>query len=311
MGLLQSTEQEIVTVDSYNKGCTIDLETSFLSKGYRRSDQRILEIGAVSLDTLDTFNVLVHPFEAHLKSGKDLIQQLISMGQQAMPTIDFWITILEKKELIRKVKRSNDIKADYIANLINQNIYYEDKHTKGIKRKERLKTLLARKDNPKIFMVTDLTALSALQRFTSTYGDLWYAHNGKSFDYKILDASAKRLSMHFNGVQKVDTLALFKKQHPGLSSYAQPKLYEHFEKGSYTAHIALDDAKALQTLMKHIDTKPIQSLQSIKFCGPKTEALFNQHGVHTIEQLKQQVKDNPNWLKNIGVRHHKKIKDQL
>jgi len=320
MGLFQSSEVEILTTDLYKQGCTIDLETTFLSKGYRRTDQRILEIGAVSLDTLKTFNVLVHPFEAHLKCGKDLIHRLIDMGQQAMPTIDFWITILEKKQLIRKVKRSNEIKADYIANLINQNIYYEDKHTKGIKRKERLHTLLTRNDRPKIFMVTDLTALSALQRFTTTYGDIWYAHNGKSFDYKILDASAKRLSMHFNGVKQLDTLHMFKKQHPGLTSYAQPKLYEHFEKGSYTAHIALDDAKALQTLLKHIDIndttqksmkKTNTGLQSIKFCGPKTEALLQEKGVCTIEQLKQKVKEKPTWLKEIGVRQHKKIKEQL
>ena len=147
MGLQPQRSRVEYRDQSYKQGCTIDLETTFLSKGYHRSDQRILEIGAVSLDTSDTFNILVHPFEAHLKSGKDLIQQRISMGQQAMPTIDFWITILEKKQLIRKVKRSNEIKADYIANLVNQNLKYEDKYAKGVQLQKRLDCLLARKDN--------------------------------------------------------------------------------------------------------------------------------------------------------------------
>ena len=103
MGLISSTQQENIP-PVYKQGCTVDLETTFLSKGYHRTDQRILEIGAASLDTDDTFNVLVHPFETHLLSGKELVQQLISMGQQAMPTIDFWITILEKKKYYSKSK---------------------------------------------------------------------------------------------------------------------------------------------------------------------------------------------------------------
>lgn len=315
MGLLQSTEveSELPEIKSYKQGCTIDLETTFLSKGYHRTDQRILEIGAVSLDTSDTFNILVHPFDKHLNHGKDLISALISMGQQAMPTIDFWITILEKKQLIRKVKRSNEIKADYIANLVNQNLKYEDKYAKGVQCQKRLDCLLARKDNPKILMVTEWTALSALQRFTKKYGNIWYAHNGKSFDYKILDARAKDVSLQFKNIKKIDTLHLFKNQYKGLRSYSQPKLYEHFEKGTYTAHIALEDAKALKVLMKHLNLNLNKStnLQDIKFCGPKTEALLKKNGIHDIDALKQKVSENPNWLKEIGVRHYNKIKDQL
>ena len=314
MGLISSTPQESIPV-LYKKGCTVDLETSFLSKGYHRTDQRILEIGAASLDTDDTFNVLVHPFETHLPSGKELVQQLISMGQQAMPTIDFWITILEKKNIIRKVKRSNDIKADYIANIINQNIKYEDKHTKNVPRSKRLQALTTRKDNPKIFMVTQLTAIAALQRFTKTYGNIWYAHNGKSFDFKILDATAKRVSMNNLHIQKIDTLHLFKQQHKGLTSYSQPNLFKHFIKGTYNAHVALDDAIALKQLMTHLHlqtTKQKQTnLQQLKYCGPVTETLLHKHNIHTIQQLKQKVKKTPNWLQTIGVKHHKKIKEQL
>ena len=101
--------------------------------------------------------------------------------------------------------------------------------------------------------LSEKKALTGLIRFTLEYEHpLWLAHNGASFDFKVLQGCAERHSVHMpKHIQNVDTLKLFRKYLPGHKSYSQPVLFEKLFKRKYNAHVAIDDAKALATLCQH------------------------------------------------------------
>lgn len=101
--------------------------------------------------------------------------------------------------------------------------------------------------------LSEKDALAGLIRFTLEHErPLWLAHNGKSFDFKVLQGCAERHSVCIpKHIQNVDTLKLFRKYLPGHKSYSQPVLFEKLFKRKYNAHVAIDDAKALATLCQH------------------------------------------------------------
>ena len=77
--------------------------------------------------------------------------------------------------------------------------------------------------------------------------NIWVAHNGKSFDERIL----KGHDHDFDHVMFVDSLHLLKYLLPGMPSYSQPLLYQQLFKNKYFAHHALEDAVALHKIMDH------------------------------------------------------------
>lgn len=102
--------------------------------------------------------------------------------------------------------------------------------------------------------VCEKRALRGLVDFTQkANGTAWLAHNGKSFDFKVLAGVSERHSVPIpRGIQQIDTLHVFRKVIPGHKSYSQPVLYHALFGHKYNAHVAIDDAKALARICKHV-----------------------------------------------------------
>ncbi|XP_068595864.1 DNA polymerase III PolC-type-like [Brachionichthys hirsutus] len=86
---------------------------------------------------------------------------------------------------------------------------------------------------------------------------LLVAHNARLFDAPVLTSALKALSLwrEFSSLVTgfLDTFLLIKNVYRGLSSYSQPNLVQHFLGKSYNAHDALEDARALQDLLIHLN----------------------------------------------------------
>ncbi|XP_025113123.1 uncharacterized protein LOC112575461 [Pomacea canaliculata] len=96
----------------------------------------------------------------------------------------------------------------------------------------------------------------ALSEFLEFLGDeavTLFAHNCKLFDAPVLFNAMEACAMLAEFERKVtgfvDTLPLFRAIYPGLSSYSQKSLYEHFFHESYAAHEAMSDVTALKRLL--------------------------------------------------------------
>ena len=82
---------------------------------------------------------------------------------------------------------------------------------------------------------------------------LLVAHNGKSFDFRVLSAAVYNCRMFDNFTETVvglvDSLALFRSQFQKIGKYSQPYLAQHFCKEIYNAHNAEDDVKMLDKIL--------------------------------------------------------------
>ena len=88
-----------------------------------------------------------------------------------------------------------------------------------------------------------------------------------------------------------DSLPLIRKSLK-LKNNSLLKVYKHLFKETFKAHHALDDARALQRVCKHLDLfkhagTPLLRIHGV---GPKSEQVFKSHGIHTVEQLMEWVK---------------------
>ena len=138
--------------------------------------------------------------------------------------------------------------------------------------------------------------------------DIWVAHNGKSFDEKVL----KGHDHDFEHVTFVDSLHLLKHLIPDMPSYSQPLLYQQLFSKKYFAHHALEDAVALHKIMEHaLEGKCV--LEEHEFIQRKKEekkkkryskihpesSLYNLKGigVKTVEKLyKKDIKTDEELL---------------
>jgi len=355
----------------FPRGICLDLETTIAGKcehmipGTKRYETRITEIGCVNWqNTEETFEHLVNPVPATVKleNGKSLINWLKDNYQKPAPTINFWAKVLTNRGSLSKEM--------FI-------------HPEPPEIWNRTTTLNKANDfarwhnNPEIGpqMLTEKEALQKLIAFTA--GRPWIAHNGNSFDYKVLQGAALRTGVAIpDTIKKHDSLRIFRKSIPGYKSYSQPKLYSAIFKNDYNAHVAIDDAKALAELCRYVANKqspnkvpqtigtPMTTLQGtpmtpkrvpkkkpmeltfgtkktlqktyewrsrgprpeknynvqkiskliqIRGIGPKSIAAMATVGVLTILQLKEKVKTDRNFLKDVlpfGT-HHNKIYKEL
>ena len=188
---------------------------------------------------------------------------------------------------------------------------------------------------------TESRALQELIQYTRSE-PTWLAHNGRSFDFKVLQGCAERVNKVIpKNVNMVDTLKLFRQLLPGYKSYSQPKLYTQIFQRNYNAHVAIDDAKALAELCVHANSKDVNKtvdntvnktrklwrskqlkkqmdltfkkhkkpsvtsnpIRSLRGVGPKTESVFLALQITTIEQLQNKLNMNGvGWLKQIVPR---------
>ena len=235
----------------FTTGYCIDLETTITSKipdhvrpkGQKRFETRIIEIGAVHVQKNRQWGCLVNPVSRTvvLRTPEDLFAFLRRMYQKPDATIDFWSSVLLKRKSLRP---------DMF--LHNEPVLVWSNRTTF----NRAKDFVRWHNNPAIgpTFVSETSALKQLLAFTKDE-PTWYAHNGRSFDFKVLKGCAQRCGLQYN-VKEIDTLHEFRKCLPGHKSYSQPILYKAIFKQTYNAHVAIDDALALKRLCMHTSGKP-------------------------------------------------------
>lgn len=234
----------------FEQGFCVDLETTIASKvpdsvrpkGQKRFETRIIEIGAVHVAKQSLkWGCIVNPLpkDAHLNTAQDLIALLRSMYQRPDATIDFWSKVLVKRKSLTHNMFLNDEPPEVWLNRTTMN------RAKDFVRWHNLP-----ESGPKF--VTETQALRKLVEFTQSE-PTWYAHNGRSFDFKILKGCGLRCGIRYS-VCEIDTLREFRKRMPGHKSYSQPTLYRNIFKRGYNAHVAIDDATALSELCCYVKT---------------------------------------------------------
>ncbi|CAC5421926.1 unnamed protein product [Mytilus coruscus] len=105
-----------------------------------------------------------------------------------------------------------------------------------------------------VHAVTSEAAFQSFVLWLEQYGQVMLvAHNCKLFDARRLINNMSKLTCYAafgNCVSGfADTLSLFRQKFPGLNSYSQQKLFEHFCNEQYNAHNAVDDVDSLHKLM--------------------------------------------------------------
>ncbi len=230
-------------------GICVDLETTIAGKipddvrpkGQKRYETRILEVGAVLWrDTTQTFGCVVNPIpsETTLQSSQDLFQWLRSIYQKPEVTINFWSRVLVHRDsLTPDMFRRKEEPLVWLGRTAqNKALDFVHWHNHP-------------SDGPDF--VTESQALKGLIAFGA--GRAWLAHNGKSFDYKVLEGCAQRTGFPIPAlVKQYDSLHLFLILLPFHKSYSQPRLYSALFGQTYNAHVAIDDAKALAQLCRHV-----------------------------------------------------------
>jgi len=318
-------------------GFCVDLETTIAGRipdtvrppGQKRFETRIIEIGAVHWkNNRKQFKCLVNPLPKNvvLKVPNDLFSLLRSMHQKPDATLNFWSTVLVKRESL------------------NNKMFLHDEPPEVWRRRtitNRAKDFIRWYNNPSIGpdFKTESQALQELIQFTRSE-PTWLAHNGNSFDFKVLQGCAERTKNSIpKNITMLDTLKLFRQYIPGYKSYSQPKLYAEIFQRNYNAHVAIDDAKALAELCVHVNDKvkhkakhqPKKNVKSflnkkrhlkkqmdltfekletssepvrlLRGVGPKTETALAALNIRTIVQLKNTYNLNGViWLKKVVPR---------
>ncbi len=235
----------------FRTGFCVDLETTIASrvpyavrpKGHKRFETRIIEVGAVHVaDVTRKWGCLVNPLprDARLDNVLDLFALLRDMYQRPDATINFWSKVLVQR---RSVTANMFLKHEPPQVWLNR--------TTTNRAKDFVRWHNEPETGPKF--VTETEALRGLLDFTREQ-PTWYAHNGRSFDFKILKGCGLRCGVDYT-VKEVDTLREFRKRIPGHKSYSQPLLYRALFNRGYNAHVAIDDATALSELCCFVNEK--------------------------------------------------------
>jgi len=333
---------------SIPEGICVDLETSFSSripddvrpKGKKRLETRLLEIGATCWHKHGSdYQALVNPlYGIPLQTPEDMFSAFRDMYQRPDATIDFWSSVLARRE--------NTLTSD-MCNGMDPQIW------KRCTVKNKAKDFIRWFNHPELGpdFKTEKEALDGLLQYTDDCGETtWLAHNGLSFDFKILEGAAERSGTSISSIEQVDTLRIFKKNfnlekrlNVEKLSYSQPKLYASLGLGVYNAHVAIDDARALAKICQKLsqptkldetttftDTHKIrrktnnikirkamtslsqpvmklsQPVMKLKGIGPKSRDILARHNIRTISDLNNQFNSKGvEWLRRTlprGVR---------
>ena len=192
---------------------------------------------------------------ANIDCAKDFYTALKSIHQHPFKTLRFWIGILHRRGEIDKtwLKRRPDDMAIYIVQRmkVSKQILenWKDSHKEpldNVAKRQWAQQCIEELDN---VMVEPRIALLGLEQMTVDHGNVWYAHNGGPFDFKVLYGAYERTDLAWPPLKTkcVDTIPLFKKwTKKSFLSYSQPRIYFSLFQRTYNAHIALDDAKSSQ-----------------------------------------------------------------
>ena len=187
------------------KWLTYDLETTFLRKGFKRKDTLIIEIALHGKNKKESFQRLVNPLKKY-STGLEVIESLNETGQSPDKSIHFWVKLLTQKKMMNtSVKRKSVAdKAELLAKLLNTSDEF----------------------------ITTEKALTEAIDWGKDHK--WIAHNGTSFDSKIVQGNAKRLDIE-TPIDFADSLPFFRHYIKDEPSYSQPILYKSMFKGKYMA----------------------------------------------------------------------------
>ena len=230
------------------RGICVDLETTITAKisdairapGFKRFETRIIEIGACHWkDSSRRFMRLVNPITVPLASGPELMRHLHEMRQKPKPTLNFWSNVLYKrKSLDRGMFLTEEDPAVWLARSPERRAKDFVRWFNGARGPD---------------FVTETEALRDLVKWTGS--NPWLAHNGNSFDFKVLMGCSERTGVPIpKTIEFHDTLKLFRKYIPGHKSYSQPKLYEAIFNEKYNAHVAIDDSLAFSRLCNYCNS---------------------------------------------------------
>ena len=247
------------------RGICVDLETTIAGKisnlicppGQKRFETRIIEIGAAHwTNTTKRFLRLVNPIEKQLESGEQFIQHLKDIHQKPKATINFWSRVLVQRKSVDRTMFAKEESPDvWLARRFESKAndfvrWFNGEHGPGF-----------------------VSEKKALQDFIGwSEAHPWLAHNGNSFDFKVLQGASLRTGCPLNpAIKTYDTLKLFRKMLPGHKSYSQPILYENIFQQKYNAHVAIDDALALSRLCQHF-AKILAKSSSTKILAKSSSA---------------------------------------
>jgi hypothetical protein len=305
---------------------TYDLETCFIKRGNTRGFTRMLEIGVYQGKR--QFQRMVNPC-VHYDDGAQLIHSLDSMDQKPESTVRFWTKLLVGKGALKtNVKRMDyEQQAEHISVLLKRSdiaihkkcpqdwLFALEEFDDIEKAGTFVKTHKCGKPKGMLFF----NASEALQDAVEFVGkSTLVAHNGKSFDEKIVRGNAERENIDLTGIEFKDSLPMFKKYLKDQPSYSLPILYKSVLKSSYRAHHALDDSIALYELIEKVSSMHKVSfaglfedgLRSIKGVGPKTEDKLVKRNIKTKQQLYKWVENHTidEWNKQFSdVYQYKKL----
>jgi|TARA_B110000971_G_scaffold220973_1_gene266310 predicted flap endonuclease-1-like 5' DNA nuclease len=318
---------------SIPEGICVDLETTLSGrvpdtvrpKGQKRLETRVLEIGASCWHKkVPDYQVLVNPLHGMcLETPEDMFAALRDMHQRPDATIGFWAKVLARRAKTLTPAMLNGMAPEIWERCTVKN-----------KARDFLRWFNGGK-GPEF--KPEGEALAGLLEYTRKCGETtWLAHNGRSFDFKILQGVAERNGLTIDHVQQADTLHIFRKIDLQVQSYSQPKLYASLGLGVYNAHVAIDDARALAKICQHVSSKgpakpthglavPVQKapakptgppyqkpaqkammVMDIKGIGPKSRDALLRLGIRTTSQLKAHYdQKGVDWLRRAlprGVR---------
>ena len=258
-----------------------------------------------------------------METPEDMFSAFRKMYQRPDSTIDFWSRVL--------ARRKNTLTSD-MCNGMDPQIW--ERCTVRNKAKDFIRWFKHPETGPDF--KTEKEALSGLMQYTKKCEEMtWLAHNGLSFDFKILEGVAERSNIDISSIEKIDTLRLFKKKfnlekklNVEKLSYSQPKLYASLGLGQYNAHVAIDDARALAKICQKISTQKTlppssmatfhqsvrkktqntkirkamaslnQPVMNLKGIGPKSRDTLAKYNIRTISDLKIQFNSKGvDWLK--------------
>jgi hypothetical protein len=187
------------------------------------------------------------------------MDELDALNQNVDSTLNFWTKLLiGKKALPTSLGRKSVIeKAEAIATLLKRSdLALEHNDSKGMMQAlarneddvEKAKEDIRAKDDSfnGLFFSSKEAIEGMLKKAEGV--DVWVAHNGKTFDEKVLRGH----DHEFDHITFIDSLWLIRHLKPGLASYSQPLLYSHLFNKKYFAHHALEDAVALHRIMEHV-----------------------------------------------------------
>ena len=292
---------------------TYDLESTFLRRGLKRADTLIIEIALYGKSVPDkkrlaAFQRLVNPLKCY-DTGEDVIESLHAAGQSPERTLNFWVKLLVEKKLINSSARRLDHsgKANEMAKVLN----------------EKKEEFVHPKD-----------ALTAAIEFGR--GHHWVAHNGRSFDEKIIRGTCARETVTIEDVIFRDSLPIFRKHLPDQPSYSQPILYKSMFVGQkYHCHHAEDDARALHRMLstilceenakdifkdgtktsrRRVAKKTNSDLEDIKYVGRTSVAAFAKHGITSKKDLYEYIQSHTieEWTETfVKVYRHRSLGERL